>query len=99
MGVALLLLLLIIVAGGIRNFFHDFDEFNIEKEKQKMMGPIEKKVGQVWRARGGAEFTITEIVKENDPFIIKSGGRYWMENGRYWSNTYDHSKDLITLIK
>lgn len=62
---------------------------------------MEKKfeAGQVWLARGGAKFPITEIVEGNGSFPVKSGDMFWMANGKYWSDDLEHSKDLITLIE
>ena len=55
--------------------------------------------GQKWLTRGGKIVPITEILKNNGAFSVRSDELYWMANGKYWSDDMEHSKDLIELIK
>jgi len=63
------------------------------------MGNPKIEAGQKWLTRGGMIMPITEILTDNGAFSVRSNDMFWMENGKYWSDDLEHSKDLITQIK
>lgn len=56
------------------------------------------KVGQVWLRRDGLIVPI-DAISPDDAHPIKHGKMLcWQANGRYWSDEFDHSKDIIKRI-
>lgn len=58
----------------------------------------EIKVGQIWVTRGGKTIVIDLIDDQNGIYPVRSGDLYWQSNGRYWSDSFDDTKDLIKLF-
>ncbi|MGN7887429.1 hypothetical protein [Dyadobacter sp. 22481] len=56
------------------------------------------KAGQVWEARNKTTHKIDEVMQENGSTPVRSQDQYWQLNGRYWSDAYQHQKDLILRI-
>ena len=57
----------------------------------------EIKAGQTWLIRKGKTIVIDEILTNNGDFSVKAGDTFWMRNGKFWSEEFEHSKDLIKL--
>ncbi|WP_019942589.1 hypothetical protein [Dyadobacter beijingensis] len=56
------------------------------------------KAGHVWEARNKTVHKIDEVMQRNGSTPVRSEGQYWQLNGRYWSDAYEHQKDLIRRI-
>lgn len=51
--------------------------------------------GETWITRAGSKVKIDQIDEANGEFPLRFADQSWMRNGRYWSNEFPHSKDLI----
>lgn len=56
------------------------------------------KAGQIWETRSGQQIKIDAVLSNYGSTPVKSENSYWQTNGRYWSDQYQHSKDLIKQI-
>lgn len=63
-----------------------------------MAKQIEIEAGQTWKQRNGDLVTVEKVNPDNGIFSVEIGARTWQNNGRFWSDEFNHSRDLIEKI-
>ncbi|SEI39765.1 hypothetical protein SAMN05216327_101226 [Dyadobacter sp. SG02] len=60
---------------------------------------LDVKPGDTWLMRNGKQVVIPTVTDTNGDFPFVSGQDSWMVTGKFWSETVDHSKDLIRKVE
>jgi hypothetical protein len=72
------------------------------KDKEASLAKPMFAIGQVWGARNGTRFKITNINGDSKfPIVGDGGGRFrvtWTIDGKYWAPGVEFSDDLVRLI-